>query len=304
MAKVRTVLGDIDAAELGLTYPHEHLWCSPPPSQPDRDLELTCYESSLWELKRFREVGGGTVVDGSPLDYGRDAAMLKRLAVESGVHVLGLTGFNKHVYYPDWAKILPVEALVDRMVADIEVGMDFTDARAGLIKGGAWYNLVHPLERKTTQAVGRAAVRTGAPVWLHTEAGTMGLELLDILEAEGVDLGTVCVGHSDRNADPAYHLSILERGAYLEFDGPGKVKYYPDSVRVDLVRNVLDQGYGDRLLISGDMGRKSYLEGYGGGPGFVYLATIFAPRLVAEGIPAEAVHQFFHENPAAWLGAF
>ncbi len=41
MGMARTVLGDIDAADLGFTYPHEHLWCSPPASQPDRDLELT-----------------------------------------------------------------------------------------------------------------------------------------------------------------------------------------------------------------------------------------------------------------------
>lgn len=304
MAKARTVLGDVDVRELGFTYPHEHLWCSPPPSQPDRDLELTVYESSLYELQLFRSVGGGTVVDGSPLDYGRNAAMLTRLAVDSGVHVLGLTGFNKHVYYPDWVEIVPIDFLVERMVADITVGMDGTDARAGLIKGGSWYNVIHPLERKTTIAVARASLATGAPIWLHTEAGTMGLEMLDILEAEGVDLATVCVGHSDRNADPYYHRRLFERGAYVEFDGPGKVKYHPDSVRVDLVRSAVELGYADKLLISGDMGRQSYLEGYGGGPGFRFIKTAFVPRLVAEGIDDEVVHRIFHENPAAWLGAF
>lgn len=304
MGKARTVLGDIDAADLGFTYPHEHLWCSPPASQPDRDLELTTYESSLYELQLFKAVGGGTVVDGSPLDYGRNGAMLKRLAIDSGVNVLGLTGFNKHVYYPKWVDIVPVEFLVERMVKDITEGMDGSDARAGLIKGGSWYNVVHPLERKTTIAVARAALKTGAPVWLHTEAGTMGMEMLDILEAEGLPLDRVCVGHSDRNADPYYHLQLFERGAYVEFDGPGKVKYYPDSVRVELVRSVVDHGYADKLLISGDMGRKSYLEGYGGGPGFRFIKTVFAPRLVDEGIPESVVHQVFHQNPAAWLGAF
>lgn len=304
MAKARTVLGDVDVSDLGFTYPHEHLWCSPPSSQPDRDLELTVYESSLYELQLFRSVGGGTVIDGSPLDYGRDGAVLKRLAQDSGLHVLGLTGFNKHVYYPQWVDIVPVEFLVDRMVSDITVGMDGSDARAGLIKGGSWYNVIHPLERKTTIAAARASRLTGAPIWLHTEVGTMGLEMLDILEAEGVPLENVCVGHSDRNADPYYHLRLLERGAYLEFDGPGKVKYYPDSVRVDLIRNVVDHGFADKLLISGDMGRRSYLEGYGGGPGFRFIKTVFAPRLVDEGIPQDVVDAFFHANPAAWLGTF
>jgi phosphotriesterase-related protein len=304
MPKIRTVLGDIAPDQLGFTYPHEHLWCSPPASQTDRDLELTVYESSLYELQLFKSVGGGTIVDGSPLDYGRNGTKLKQLATESGVNVLGLTGFNKHVYYPKWVEVVPLEFLVQRMVHDITVGMDGSDARAGLIKGGSWYNVVHPLERKTTMAVARASLETGAPIWLHTEAGTMGMEMLDILEAEGVGLERVCVGHSDRNADPYYHLRLLDRGAYVEFDGPGKVKYYPDSVRVDLVRSVVDHGYADRLLISGDMGRQSYLEGYGGGPGFRFIKTVFVPRMIDEGIPEGAVHQFFHDNPATWLAAF
>lgn len=302
--KVRTVLGDVAPSDLGFTYPHEHLWCVPPASQPDRDLELTDYEGSLFELKKFKQLGGGTVADGSTIDYGRSGPMLKRLAQESGVHVLGLTGFNKHVYYPRWVKILPVEHLIDRMVSDITEGMDFSDAKAGLIKGGSWYNVVHPLEEKTTIAAARAHLATGAPIWLHTEAGTMGLELLDILEREGADLTKVCVGHSDRNADPGYHLRILQRGAYLGFDGPGKVKYYPDSVRVDLIRSVLDNGYADKLLISGDMGRQSYLEGYGGGPGFAYIKTKFVPRLIEDGIDEQVVHQIFHDNPQTWLAQF
>jgi len=304
MAKVRTVLGDVDAQDLGFTYPHEHLWCSPPPSQHDRDLELTVYESSLYELELFRSVGGGTVVDGSPLDYGRDGGVLQRLARDSGLHVLGLTGFNKHVYYPRWVEIVPTDFLVRRMVQDITEGMDGSDARAGLIKGGSWYNVIHPLERKTTIAAARASLETGAPIWLHTEAGTMGMEMLDILEAEGVDLTKVCVGHSDRNADPSYHLRLLDRGAYVEFDGPGKVKYHPDSVRVDLIHNVVEHGFADQLLISGDMGRQSYLEGYGGGPGFRFIKTVFVPRLIAEGVAEDVVHGFFHQNPARWLGAF
>lgn len=304
MSKIRTVLGDIEPGELGFTYPHEHLWCSPPASQVDRDLELTVYESSLYELQLFKSVGGGTIVDGSPLDYGRNGAKLKQLALDSGVNVLGLTGFNKHVYYPKWVEVVPVDFLVRRMVHDITVGMDGSDARAGLIKGGGWYNVVHPLERKTTIAAAHASLETGAPIWLHTEAGTMGMEMLDILEAEGVALEKVCVGHSDRNADPYYHLRLLDRGAYVEFDGPGKVKYYPDSVRVDLVKSVLDHGFGDKLLISGDMGRQSYLEGYGGGPGFRFIKTVFVPRLIDEGIPEAMVHRFFHDNPATWLSAF
>lgn len=302
--KIRTVLGDISSEKLGFTYSHEHLWCCPPPQQLDRDFELTNYEASLEELQTFKEIGGDTLVDASTLDYGRDGNKLKQMALDSGVNVLGVTGFNKHIYFPDWVAEETIEQIVERLVRDIEVGMDGSDAKAGILKSGAWYNLVHPLEEKVTRAVAKAQIITGAPVWLHTEAGTMGLELLDILEEEGVDLELVAVGHSDRNADPYYHLKIVTRGAYIQFDGPGKVKYYPDATRIELIKNIIDHGFAKKLLISGDMGRQSYLHAYGGGPGFKFIKEKFIPRMMDEGISQEIIQQLFYQNPAEWLAKF
>lgn len=304
MKKARTVLGDIAEEDLGFTYPHEHLWCSPPPSQKDRDLELTDYEGSLYELLQFKLVGGQTLVDASTIDYGRDGKKLKELSKDSGINVIGVSGFNKHIYYPRWVELTDIDFIASRLIKDLTQGMDFSDARAGILKGGSWYNLIHPLEKKTTIAIAQAHKATNAPIWMHTEAGTMGNELLNIFEAEGVDLSTVVLGHIDRNADPYYHLQLLERGAYLQFDGPGKVKYYPDSTRVELILNIIKHGYEDKLLISGDMGRQSYLSGYGGGPGFRFIKTKFIPRLLDQGVSDQIIHKIFYENPATWLAKF
>lgn len=302
--KIRTVLGDITKEQLGFTYSHEHLWCCPPPQQKDRDFELTNYDASLKELKTFKNIGGETLVDASTLDYGRDGNKLKQMSIESEVNVLGVSGFNKHIYFDKWVEEESIEEITSRLVNDIEVGMDGSDAKAGILKAGSWYNLIHPLEEKITRAVARAQKITGAPIWLHTEAGTMGIEMLNILESEGVDLSVVAVGHSDRNADPYYHLKIVERGAYIQYDGPGKVKYYPDNIRIDLIKNILEHGYGDKLLISGDMGRQSYLHAYGGGPGFEYIKEKFIPRMLDEQISQEAINKIFYDNPAEWLAKF
>jgi phosphotriesterase-related protein len=298
------VLGDVEASQLGLTYSHEHLIAVPPGSQKDRDLELSDYEKSLQELMHFKEAGGETLVDASTIDYGRDVELLRRMSEDSGVHVVATSGFNKHVYYPDWVAEEPVEGISELLAREVTEGVDGTETRAGILKSGSWYNLVHPLEEKVTRAVARAQLQTGAPVWLHTEAGTMGMEMLDILEEEGVDLGKVAVGHSDRNADPYYHLQLAGRGAYVQFDGPGKVKYYPDSTRVALIKNLLEHGYGGQLLISGDMGRQSYLHAYGGGPGFRYILQKFVPRLLDEGLDRGNIEEIFVNNPARWLGQF
>lgn len=304
MRKVRTVLGDVEEDRLGFTYSHEHLIAVPPAIQKDRDLELSDYDKSLRELIDFREAGGKTLVEASTLDYGRNAALLKKMSEVSGVHIVATTGFNKHIYFPQWVEEESIESITERLVRDVTEGMDGIDAKAGFLKSGAWYNLIHPLEEKVTRAVARAHRSTGAPIWLHTESGTMGMELLDILEEEGVDLTKVAVGHCDRNADPYYHLQLAKRGAYIQFDGPGKVKYYPDSVRVSLIKNLLENGYLKQLLISGDMGRQSYLRAYGGGPGFRFIIQKFIPRLIDEGISQKEIDTIFIENPARWLAQF
>ena len=89
---------------MGFTYPHEHLYAVPPTCQKDRDLEVSDYEGSVAELKLFKSVGGQTLVEASTLDYGRNLSLLKKMSEETGVHVIATTGFNKHIYYPNWVE--------------------------------------------------------------------------------------------------------------------------------------------------------------------------------------------------------
>lgn len=304
MGFARTVLGDIKGEDLGFTYTHEHLYAVPPACQKDRDLELSSYENSVKELLNFKSVGGQTLVEASTLDYGRNLGLLKKMAQETGVHVIGTTGFNKHIYYPEWVEEKSVEEIADLLAGDITEGDKESGVRAGFIKIGTWYNQIHPLEEKTTIAAAIAHNKTGAPVWGHTEAGTMGMEVLDLLEQEQVDLTRVALGHLDRNADEYYLLKLADRGIYIQFDGPGKVKYYPDSVRVALIKSLIAHGHLNQLLISGDMGRASYLEAYGGGPGFRFIKTKFIARLLDEGVTQEQIDTIFIENPRRWLAVF
>ena len=227
---------------------------------------------------------------------------LFKMSEETGVHVIATTGFNKHIYYPNWVEEKSTEEISDILADDILEGRD--GIRAGFIKIGTYYNMIHPLEEKTAVAAAQAQKRCGAPIWGHTEAGTMGMELLDILARENVDFSTVALGHLDRNPDEYYLLKLADRGIYIQFDGPGKVKYYPDSIRVALIKSLISHGYADQLLISGDMGRASYLEGYGGGPGFRYIKTKFIPRLLDEGVDEDVIHKIFVENTKRWLAVY
>ena len=72
-------------------------------------------------------------------------------------------------------------ALADRFTADIVA----VEVPCGVVKVGAGYHSVSAFERRVFAAASAAHERTGAPVCVHTEHGTMGLELVELLRIHG-----------------------------------------------------------------------------------------------------------------------
>ncbi|NMB13411.1 MAG: phosphotriesterase-related protein [Firmicutes bacterium] len=303
MATIQTIKGAIPPDRLGFTYPHEHLICFPPrvAMREDPDYQLPSIDKAIEELRYFYAAGGRTLVEGTALDYGRDVEAMRTIAEQTPVNIVFCTGFNKGRFYSNNIIKAKEDELADLMIRELTEGVGTSGLKPGYIKCGSWYNVITLEEEKVTKAAAKAHLETGAPIWVHTEAGTMGLEQLDILEEAGVDLSKVCIGHLDRNPDLWYHRQIAKRGAYVGYDGPGKAKYYPDSVRIELIKGLIAAGFEDKLLISGDMGRQSYLTAYQGGPGFEYIIKKFIPRMLDEGISQTYIDMIWVENPARWL---
>ena len=300
---IKTVLGQIDLAEAGFTYAHEHILTSPPlwRVREDPDYVLDSIPKILVELDFFHKAGGRTIVDATAIDYGRDARDLLLVAIKTPVHIVAITGFNRGDYAENVFGKMSVEEITDLCVKDILEGMDDTDARAGIVKTGTSYGFIRPIEERYTRVAGRTQKKTGCPIITHTSLGTMAHEQLDILEQEGVDLRKVGIAHLDQNLDFGYLESIADRGASVMFDGPSKIKYATDEQRILMLNRLLDTGHAERIMISGDMGRRSYLKGYGGGPGFEYIIKKFIPRLKTYGWDDDLVNQVFVTNPARWL---
>ena len=124
-----------------------------------------------------------------------------------------------------------------------------------------------------------------------------------VLEAAGVPPASVMLCHMDRNPDLYVHRALAARGAYLQYDTPSRIKYQPEHLVVNLMRDMFDAGYGERILLGGDMARRSYWVAYGGGPGFDYLLRSFTPRLRAEGFTDAELELIWHHNPVRWLTA-
>jgi phosphotriesterase-related protein len=108
----------------------------------------------------------------------------------------------------------------------------------------------------------------------------------------------------DRNPDPFYHEQVAKTGAYLSFDGIAKIKYAPESTRINCILHLVDKGYEDQILVSGDTARKSYYKHYDHGLGLEYIIGKWVPRFIEEadqrGYDGEAlIHKFFVANPAS-----
>ena len=289
---VRTVRGDVDPAELGPTDAHEHLFFVTPIQPGD---EFSDVDRAVQEARTLVAAGVHALVDWTPLGLGRDPDGLLRVAEATELHVVAATGVHRDAHYrpDDPLRGASAAELAARFTADI-VG---DGVRSGVIKIGASYHRLQPLERTAFAAAAEAHRRTGVPVCVHTEHGTMGLAIVEHLQELGVPPASVVLAHLDRNPDPGEHAETGGTGAWLQLDGPGRAKYWPDSTILQLIADLAERGLAGRLLLGGDTGRASMLRAYGGGPGIDYLFARFKPRLERE-LGEELSRRIFVENPA------
>ena len=158
-----TVRGPIQAEELGVISPHEHLlidltyrWAAPPDAslRAIAEAPLTIARLGLARrtmgliranlvldderlaadgLREFKAAGGGTVVDCSQDGIGRNVAALKRISEAAGVHVVAPCGAYLGASQPADVRASSVAQLAARFVRELTVGVGDTGIRAGWI---------------------------------------------------------------------------------------------------------------------------------------------------------------------------
>ena len=297
---IMTLLGPIEPEELGVCLPHVHLLCDPPGA--DEDHRLLDSERAEAEIEAFITMNGRSLVECTTRDCGRMTAELLNIAQWVPAHLVGVTGRKHHSTASMMGNARDLHSLSDEFVADLTVGMDDTNARAGVIKIGTSLSEITEVEGITLQAAAIAHARTGAPITTHTEDGTMAKELLKTLATHGVSAARVVLGHMDRVPMPLdAHLDLLRTGAYLQFDQIGKSDTYTDQQRADRIAVLFEAGFGDQILISLDYGRKSLLSAYDGAPGLPYLSEWFMVLLMESGLEAMQIRRLAIENPARAL---
>lgn len=304
-ATVVTVRGPIQAGQLGVTLMHEHIFIDLLREFRGDGL-LNDAPLAARELARFREAGGGTVVDVTNASLGRHPRSLRTISEQVGVNIVLGAGLYRHQYFDAaWVDRTSTDAMAEWIVRDLTVGIGDTGIRAGIIGEIACDEWLTAQEERVFRAAARAHKTTGVTITTHAARWPIGLAQLDLLAEEGVDLRRVIVGHCDTvnaagwtSAAPImeYHEALARRGAYVQFDTIRRGSEHDIDVRLAYTRNLIEKGHADQILLSHDVCLRSHLRAYGGG-GYDYLLTDFLPRLQASGISAETIRVITVDNP-------
>jgi phosphotriesterase-related protein len=319
-AIIRTVLKDLPPEALagGATLFHEHLslapdfmpkWISlaraqnpqakagpPPPQAPpsDRPYFMRDLELMVEEIREARKEGVACIVDGGHPDMGRDLDFLKQLSMQSGMLIVAGCGYYSQPFYPPEIATMTEEQITRELVRQAR-----TQPVGALGEIGSWDEITD-LERKVFRAVGKAHLETNLPIFTHTGIpGKSAIEQLDILEAAGVKLQRVVIGHLGNLVDPKVevHKAVCKRGAFIGFDRQGG---QGDARQVPMVLALIDAGYAGNLLFSSDLSTANQIK-RNGGTGYAKTVTVFVPKLRDAGVSEETLHGILVDNPRRFL---
>ena len=295
--KIHTVLGAIDPAALGRALMHEHIICDLYRVTGRLNELLNDEALAIDELKLLRAAGGSALVEATTPDLGRDPVALRRVAEATGLHIIMGSGWYRQPYYPPAIDQTPTDQLANIIIAELSEGVAGAGIRAGIIgEISVDLDYVTAQEERVLRAAARAQKATGAPLTTHASMYPVGLAQLEILRDEGVDTSRVIIGHCDTFLEQAYHLAILEAGAYVQFDTVGRRHMNPDARRADALVALLRLGWRERLLLSSDRCFRSDLCAFGG-LGYGYVFTEIFDMLRARGVDEETLDVITIENP-------
>jgi len=322
MPSVPTTVGEVDVADLGVTFMHEHVFIRTEPlacGWPsfggwDTDAEVAAAHE---RLRGLAEAGVGTILDMTVPGLGRDTALVARAAEGSGVQVMFATGYYTYDHLPfpfqvrGPGKLLGgddavLESLFER---DLTIGIGDTGFRAAVLKLVTDEPGMTPDVDRLARAVAAVHNRTGAPICTHAHAPSKrGLDQQRVLAECGVDLGQVMIGHSNESTDFGYLEQILDAGSYLGWDRCGIQLTVPLEAQLDTLASLCQRGYAGRIMLAHD--KASFMDWFTnaeiefGAPDwhFGYIQGGVLPGLRDRGVSEDQIDQMLVRNPREFLG--
>lgn len=293
---INTVKGKISAKELGVTYIHDHLYVIPNALPKYYDYTFDDIDKSIAEAIDFKNHGGNTIVDLTPINYGRNPIALQKISEGSGINVCFVTGFHKEEFMPKWIDDLTDDQIYNLLIHEINKGVSSHHLLPAAMKAGTSLNQVTEREKRILTIEGSVQHDTHIPMITHCDKGSMGLEQIKILKSQGADLTHVCLSHVDLQKNVAYIEKICDTGASVSFDHIGRELKNKDYDRVQMLTELVKDGYVDHICLAGDMGRKKYFLSYNGKPGLRYILTTLKSLLLPH-IGEDNFNKMVVDNP-------
>jgi len=296
MGQINTVRGPVDAAEIGTTLMHEHVFVRSPevaanwPTGWDRAAQVPRAVERLQELK---EAGIDTIVDLTVVGLGRDIETVQEVAAQVDLNIVVATGlytYNELPHYFDY-----------RAGAFRPSGVDMLDE---FLKCATDEPGLTPGVERILRAVARVHRATGLPISTHTHTGTRrGLDQQRVFTEEGVDLSRVVIGHSGDSTDLDYLGKLLAAGSTLGMDRFGVDAYCTTEKRVETVARLCEGGWAQAMVLSHDAGchmdwfDDDFLQQVQPNWHFLHISKDVLPALRARGVSEDQIRTMLVDNP-------
>ncbi len=322
LESVPTVRGQVAADDLGLTLTHEHLFVLSQEFQsnfPDLWDADEGIRSAVAQLGRAFAVGVRTIVDMTVLGQGRDIALVRAVAERTPVNIVVATGVYSVDGIPLFARFRgpgglaeSEEPLVELLTRDVTDGIGGSGVRAGVVKFACERTPPDDSARRMAAVVAEVHHRTGVPVLIHSdpfdESGGNGIDLVGILEKEGVPANRVVMGHAGDSAGTRYLRELADTGCMLGYDRYGMELLAPDRQRNTTLAVLVRAGHAGQILLSQDHAthidyftveqRQRMFPEWS----YTHLIERVLPRLREEpGIDESTLHTMLVDNPRRLL---
>jgi phosphotriesterase-related protein len=276
---------------------YAHIWGE---SYWDEEVRVA---DAVEKLRALRAVGIRTIVDPTAPGLGRDVRRVRRINEQVDLNIVVASGVYAFLELPNFLGYRSAAAIAELFVRELREGIDDTGVRAAFLKCAVeQHGLVGDVPR-ILEAVATAAVETGAPVMVHTNAtfGT-GVPALEALTGHGVDPARIVIAHAGDSNDLAYIRALAATGASLGFDRFNIPHFNPDASRIKTLVALVAEGYADRIHLGHDAA--CFMDFMVGDPNFadekptyLHISATVLPALLEAGVTQEQIDQMLIANP-------
>lgn len=273
-----------------ITYPHEHVVIDLTQQKHNPDCYLNAKLHAVDEYRELKQHGVNRIVDCSNYGIGKNEEVVQYIEETVGIEIIRSTGFYKDPFFPEWFTEKPVSEIAAVMIDDIQ-----NNGCKVIGEIGTSLNQMTVNEEKLFEAACIAQKATNAVIITHTTLGTYQKEQADFFKKRGIDLSKVIISHVALSKNIEWIRSVLESGANVAFDTIGKGDYFDDDTQAKWIKQLIDSGYRDHLLISMDITRQSHLK-KNNGIGYCYLMDVFVAKLLDKQVSYRDIEHIMTEN--------